>query len=139
MRFNKSTVVVLLVPLMILAMGSFSLAAAAPVKVMQNGADLYLADSNGMTLYYFTKDASGVSACVGQCVVRWPVFYTDNVMVPAGMDANEFGAITRADGKKQSTFRGWPLYYWAGDKAPGQTNGQGFNGVWFYVTNPYSY
>ena len=136
MRFKKSTAVLLLIPLVILVVGSFSVAAAAPVTVMQKGADLYLADLNGMTLYYFTKDASGASTCAGQCLDRWPVFYTDNVMVPAGMDAKEFGVITRADGKKQSTFRGWPLYYWVGDKASGQTNGQGFNGVWFYVKNP---
>ena len=136
---KKTTAVLLIVSLMILLSGSINVAAAAPFKVMQKGSDSFLADSNGMTLYYFTKDASGSSTCTGQCVDRWPVFYTDNVMVPAGMDAKEFGVISRADGKKQSTFRGWPLYYWAGDKAPGQTNGQGFNSVWFYVTNPYSY
>jgi predicted lipoprotein with Yx(FWY)xxD motif len=124
---------------MLLAAGSFSVEAAAPLKVMQKGSDQYLADSNGMTLYYFAKDTSGTSTCVGSCVERWPVFYTDNVMVPSGMDAKEFSVISRADGKKQSTFRGWPLYYWVGDKTPGQTEGQGFNGVWFCVTNPYSY
>lgn len=139
MKFAKLTAVVILIPLLILVMGSFSVAAAAPVTVMKNGTDQYLADSNGMTLYYFTKDASGASTCTGQCLERWPIFFTDNVMVPTGMDAKEFGTITRADGKKQNTFRGWPLYYWSGDKAAGQTNGQGFNGVWFYVTNPLSY
>ena len=136
MSVKKAISLVILISLMILVSGSFSVAAAAPFKVMQKGSDMYLADSNGMTLYYFTKDSSGVSTCAGTCVDRWPVFYTDNVMVPAGMDAKEFGAITRADGKKQSTFRGWPIYYWAGDKAPGQTAGQGFNGVWFYFVNP---
>ena len=139
MKLTKLTAVVLLIPLLVLVMGSFSVAAAAPVTVMQNGPDQYLADSNGMTLYYFTKDASGVSTCTGQCLERWPIFYTEKLMVPTGMDAKEFGTITRADGKKQSTFRGWPLYYWSGDKMAGQTNGQGFNGVWFYVTNPLSY
>jgi predicted lipoprotein with Yx(FWY)xxD motif len=138
-RFKKSMAVLLLIPLLLLVVGSFSVAAAAPVKVMQKGTDMYLADSNGMTLYYFTKDTSGASTCVGACVDRWPVFYTDNVMVPSEMDAKEFGVITRADGKKQNTFRGWPLYYWTGDKMAGQTAGQGVNGVWFYVTNPNSY
>lgn len=139
MNLNKTTTVILMVSLMILVMASFSVAAAAPLTVMQKGSDRYLADSNGMTLYYFTKDSSGTSTCAGPCVERWPVFYTDNVMVPSGMDAKEFSVISRTDGKKQSTFRGWPLYYWAGDKTAGQTAGQGFNGVWFYVTNPYSY
>lgn len=139
MRVRKTIAVVLLLSLLILVSGSFSVAAAAPLKVMQKGSDMYLADSDGMTLYYFTKDASGASTCAGPCVERWPVFYADNVTVPAGMDTKEFSVITRADGKKQNTFRGWPLYYWVGDKAPGQTEGQGVNGVWFYVTNPYSY
>ena len=58
MKFTKLTAVVLLIPLLVLVMGSFSVAAAAPVTVMKNGTDQYLADSNGMTLYYFTKDAS---------------------------------------------------------------------------------
>lgn len=139
MNVKKAIALVILISLMILVSGSFSVAAAAPFKIMQKNSDMYLADSNGMTLYYFTKDSNGASTCAGTCVDRWPVFYTDSVMVPAGMDAKEFGDITRADGKKQSTFRGWPLYYWVGDKSPGQTAGQGFNGVWFYFVNPNSY
>ena len=43
--------------------------------------------------------------------------------------------LEREDGKKQTTFRGYPLYYWAGDKAPGDTKGQGVNNVW-YVIDP---
>ena len=136
MNVKKAIALGILILLMILVSG---VATAAPFKVMQKGSDLYLADSNGMTLYYFTKDSSGASTCAGTCSDRWPAFYTDNVMVPVGMDAKEFGNITRADGKKQSTFRGWPLYYWVGDKAPGQTAGQGVNGVWFYFVNPNSF
>jgi len=49
--------------------------------------------------------------------------------------AEDFGTITREDGKKQTTFRGYPLYYWAGDKAPGDTKGQGVGNVW-YVIDP---
>ena len=98
MKFPKVTAVVILIPLLILVMGSFSVAAAAPVTVMKNGTDQYLADSRGMTLYYFTKDASGASTCTGLCLELWPIFYTDNVMVPNGMDAKVFGTISRADG-----------------------------------------
>jgi len=47
----------------------------------------------------------------------------------------DFGTITREDGKKQTTFRGYPLYYWGGDKAQGDTAGQGVNNVW-YVIDP---
>jgi predicted lipoprotein with Yx(FWY)xxD motif len=47
----------------------------------------------------------------------------------------DFGAITREDGKRQTTYKGWPLYYYAGDKAPGDVLGQGLGNVWF-VANP---
>ncbi|HUX19735.1 MAG TPA: hypothetical protein VMW69_00760, partial [Spirochaetia bacterium] len=32
---------------------------------------------------------------------------------------------------------GWPLYTFAGDTKPGQTNGQGFKGVWFVASVPF--
>ena len=115
---------------------SFQTVSAAPFKVMYHGEHAYLADSNGMTLYIYTKDSENKATCVGQCVQRWPIFYTEKVMVPAGMDPKEFGVITHPSGQKQNTFRGWPLYYWVGDKVPGDITGQGRSNVWFYVLNP---
>ena len=32
------------------------------------------------------------------------------------------------------TLNGWPLYYYSGDKTPGDTNGQGVGGVWWVLT-----
>jgi predicted lipoprotein with Yx(FWY)xxD motif len=93
----------------------------------------YLVDSEGKTLYLFTKDDPGVSNCKGQCVVIWPPFYTDKVVVPAGLDAADFATITREDGKKQTTFRGWSLYYFNKDMNAGDTKGQKVNDVWFVV------
>ena len=52
-----------------------------------------------------------------------------------GLKAADFGTITRADGQKQTTYKGMPLYYFGGDKAPGDTIGQGAKDVW-YVVNP---
>ena len=34
---------------------------------------------------------------------------------------------------RQVTYGGWPLYYFAGDKAAGQVNGQGFEKTWYVV------
>ena len=47
----------------------------------------------------------------------------------------DFGTITREDGEKQTTFRGYPLYYWVNDNGAGDTTGNGVKGVWF-VVNP---
>jgi len=93
----------------------------------------FLVDGQGKTLYYFTKDFSGVSNCKGQCAVLWPPFYAEKIVVPAGLDAAEFATIMREDGMKQTTFRSWPLYYFSKDMAAGDVNGQKFNGVWFVI------
>jgi predicted lipoprotein with Yx(FWY)xxD motif len=88
-----------------------------------------------MTLYYFKNNAKDKNSCAGPCLEKWPIFYSEKVKAPAGSDAKDFGEFTRADGKKQATFKGWPLYYFAGDKAAGDTNGQALKDVWFIV-NP---
>jgi predicted lipoprotein with Yx(FWY)xxD motif len=133
---KKMTSILVLAFMAVIMIGSFQTVSAAPFKVMYSGNEAYLADSNGMTLYIYLKDTEGKATCVGQCVQRWPVFYTERVMVPAGMDAKEFGVITHPSGQKQNTFRGWPLYYWVGDKVAGDTTGQGRSNVWYYVLSP---
>lgn len=95
----------------------------------------YLVDGNGMTLYYFTKDSPGVSNATAAIIANWPVFYAANIVVPPPLNAADFGSITRSDGSMQTTFKGYPLYYYIKDKAPGDTAGQGLNNVWF-VINP---
>jgi predicted lipoprotein with Yx(FWY)xxD motif len=97
----------------------------------------YLVDGKGMTLYYFTKDTAGDSYATAAIIAIWPVFYASNVVVPYTLNASDFGAFTRDDGKMQTTYKGWPLYYYSKDLAAGDTVGQGFNGIWF-VVNPQS-
>ncbi|MFC5450417.1 hypothetical protein [Paenibacillus aestuarii] len=95
----------------------------------------YLADAKGMTLYYFTKDVADVNSCTGDCLANWPVYSDDQLLVPAGFNAADFGSFVRKDGKKQVTFKGWPLYYFAKDQKPGDTFGEGVGKVW-YVIHP---
>lgn len=97
----------------------------------------YLTDGNGMTLYYFTKDVKGESACYGKCAEAWPVFYAPTISVPSTLNASDFGTITRTDGTKQTTYKGWPLYYWFKDKKPGDMTGNGVLGVWYIVKVPF--
>ncbi|KRE98906.1 hypothetical protein ASG89_28495 [Paenibacillus sp. Soil766] len=93
----------------------------------------FLSDSKGMTLYYFTKDAADVNSCVDACLAKWPMYYSDKLIVPAGFNAADFGAFVRADGKKQLTYKGWPLYYFAGDLAAGDTKGDAVGKIWYVI------
>ncbi|MEX2461020.1 MAG: plastocyanin/azurin family copper-binding protein [Paenibacillaceae bacterium] len=93
----------------------------------------YLTDAKGMSLYYFDKDTKGVSNCAGPCLVNWPAFYAADISVPVGLNAADFATITRADGAKQTTFKGFPLYYWVKDVKRGDTLGQNVGKVWFVV------
>lgn len=106
------------------------------IKVQEKGElGKYLTDTEGKTLYWFKNDSPGKSACMGPCAEKWPVYFRETVAPPEGIDAKDFGTISREDGTKQTTFRGYPLYYWINDKQAGDTTGQGVNNVWF-VVNP---
>ncbi|VVB55296.1 Secreted repeat of uncharacterised function [uncultured archaeon] len=91
----------------------------------------YIVDDKGKTLYYFTKDLKGKSNCAGDCLNTWPAFYHEKISVSPGLNPSDFGTITRNDGNKQTTFKGWPLYYFSGDVSPGDIKGEGIANVWF--------
>lgn len=111
-----------------------AIAAAATVEIKtKDGIGNYLTDDKGMTLYLFKKDAPGKSVCAGPCVDKWPLFAADSVTVPEGVKGADFGTITRDDGKKQTTYKGMPLYYYFKDVKPGDTIGQGVGNVWYVV------
>jgi predicted lipoprotein with Yx(FWY)xxD motif len=94
-----------------------------------------LVDGAGRTLYLFTKDQPGQSNCTGQCLQAWPPLITQgSPQAGAGVDAAQLGSVALADGRRIVTYHQKPLYYWAGDTAPGDATGQGVNGVWFVVT-----
>jgi predicted lipoprotein with Yx(FWY)xxD motif len=119
-----------------LALAGVALADDHAIKLSEkDGVGKFLADSQGMTLYIFKKDSPGKSVCAGPCVVKWPLYFRQMVTVPEGLNAGDFGTITREDGKQQTTYKGWPLYYFEGDKAPGDVLGQGLGSAWFAV-NP---
>ncbi len=101
------------------------------VKVAQKeGLGSYLTDIAGMTLYTFKKDSPGKSACEGPCVGIWPLYYRESVDAKDGLAGGDFGTITRADGVKQTTYKGMPLYYFSKDAKAGDTAGQGFKDLW---------
>jgi predicted lipoprotein with Yx(FWY)xxD motif len=84
--------------------------------------------SNGMTLYTFDKDTanSGTSACTGACIATWPALTVPTGSTPSAGSgaAGKIGTITRPDtGSLQVTYNGLPLYFFSGDRAPGDSNG----------------
>jgi predicted lipoprotein with Yx(FWY)xxD motif len=131
---NRKTFALLFVVLAVFALGLVPAFAEDPaVKLMKKeGVGSYLTDAQGMTLYYFVKDTPGKSACAGECLQKWPAVKADAVAAMPGLEAKDFGSLVREDGR-QATFRGYPLYYFFKDAKPGDTNGQGFNNVWFVI------
>jgi predicted lipoprotein with Yx(FWY)xxD motif len=116
------------------------------VSVTSGPAGQYLTNQTGRSLYIFNADSpgSGTSTCTGQCELVWPPFLVPNNETPqaaTGVNSSLLGTIQRNDGgvqSNQATYNGWPLYFYAQDTAPGQTNGQGissFNNLW-YLINP---
>jgi len=92
----------------------------------------FLTGSNGMTLYIFKNDVanSGKSAAEALAATWPPLCPCGSPVAGAGM-TGALATITRADGKGQVTYNGLPLYSFVDDKRPGDTTGQGVNGVWF--------
>src|SRR5438132_13148108 len=110
----------------------------AIVKVVQTQYGNVLVDGNGRALYLFTRDRAPLSQCYGACAGRWPPFLTKGKPV-AGREARAdlLGATRRRDGSSQVTYRGHPLYYYIGDRRPGQVLCQDveeFGGRWYVLT-----
>ncbi len=110
-------------------------AGALSIALADNALGKILVGADGKTLYVFTADKDGKSACTGDCLASWPAVISDAApALGTGLDAEDFKTITREDGGgTQVTFYGMPLYYFAGDSAAGQTNGQGLAGKWYVV------
>jgi predicted lipoprotein with Yx(FWY)xxD motif len=89
-----------------------------------------------MTLYAFKADAKGKSNCNtgAGCETTWPPLRPSGaIKLGPGLDSEDFKVITRADGTKQVTDYGAPLYTYSGDTKPGDTNGDGLFHLWYAV------
>jgi len=129
---KRIMMVLAVIGILVMGVGS-SVGADNDIQVqVKEGIGNYLADSEGMTLYWFKKDTPGKSACAGPCLEKWPIFYRETVMAE-DLSSDDFGTITREGGEKQTTFREYPLYYWVNDKQAGDTSGQNVNNVWFVI------
>ncbi len=107
------------------------------IRVAQNSQyGAILVDGKGRTLYLRTDDMPRVSTCYAACAQTWPpaVPYGRKPGALPGVDPTKLGHVVRSDGVLQLTYNNWPLYYYSGDTAPGQTNGQTSGGIWHVVS-----
>jgi len=96
-----------------------------------------LFDGRGFALYAFTKDGRGRSSCSGACAAAWPPYVVSgSPRAAAGVKQSLLATTRRSDGRLQVTYGGRPLYYYVGDRAPGQVLCQNvvqFGGTWLVV------
>ncbi len=129
-----------------IAIGSVAAAANAPAKkpahtvaVKESKLGPILTDGSGMSLYMFTPDRRNVSNCEGACLAAWPPVMLkageglDDVAVEGNLRRSLLGVAMRFDGSRQVTYNGFPLYYWARDRAAGDVTGQWVGGIWFVL------
>ena len=90
--------------------------------------------ANGHTLYAFTNDPAKQSTCFDACAAAWPPLLVEpGFEISEELAASGASIVTRPDGTSQLAMGPWALYYYSGDGAPGEANGQGSGGKWFAV------
>jgi predicted lipoprotein with Yx(FWY)xxD motif len=91
-----------------------------------------------LTVYIFEGDRPGASACTGACTHVWPPVTTSaGASVNGAAKISDLGTLLRADGTRQVTYKGHPLYYFARDGDSGDAYGEGVNGFgssWYVLT-----
>jgi predicted lipoprotein with Yx(FWY)xxD motif len=119
--------------------GNTKTTASATATVVVSSTEKFgdiLTDNKGVTLYLFTKDKPEKSVCYDGCATNWPPLTIGGKpnSLKAGPEVTaQLDTIQRKNGSMQVTVADHPLYYYAGDEKPGDTNGQGLGGVWFVV------
>lgn len=112
-------------------------AAAVTIGTARAHGQTYLTGASGRAIYLWMADGMDKSSCSGACAQAWPpVTTTGKPAAGSGVTAGDLGTLKRSDGSEQVTYKGHPLYYFAADKSPGATTGQGsnsFGAKWWLV------
>ena len=109
-------------------------AVGTTVMIVQKTAIGYvLAEANRQVVYTYSKDKKGGKpTCTGACAATWVPATGTPQAGPADVFSGQFGLVTRANGVKQITYNGLPLYLLK-DAKPLATTGNGQDGVWHVV------
>jgi len=120
----------------VLGLASVTSAATSSPRVVTRSSTYshILFDGRSFVLYAFTHDRHGHSTCSTACAKAWPPYLVRHKpSVGSGVKASLVGVVRRANGRLQATYAGHPLYYYVGDRKPGQILCQGvseFGGFW---------
>jgi predicted lipoprotein with Yx(FWY)xxD motif len=114
--------------------GSAALIQTATATV-KGASKTILTNAQGMTLYYRTSDKPPSVVCSGACAGAWPPLLFTGSGTPASSTQlpGKLTVVVDANGN-QVEYNGHPLYTFASDSAPGQTNGEGVGNIWFVAT-----
>jgi predicted lipoprotein with Yx(FWY)xxD motif len=107
------------------------------LKVADSDYGRILFDGRGRALYLFTADTGKASTCSGDCAAAWPPWIVKRKpRAASGVKGALIGTTRRDGGSLQATYRNHPLYYYVGDRAPGEVKCQAvfeFGGNWYVV------
>jgi predicted lipoprotein with Yx(FWY)xxD motif len=113
---------------------------AVSLKISATNLGQVITDGDGNVLYMFTRDTYKQVNCEGACLTAWPPVLLKpgqtqaDVVTEAPLRRSLLGYAVWADGTRQVTYNGWPLYYWFRDAKPGDTLGQWVNNIWFVLS-----
>jgi predicted lipoprotein with Yx(FWY)xxD motif len=107
------------------------------LKVISSDYGRILADGHRRALYLFTSDEGRTSDCYGDCATAWPPYIVKSKPTGvSGAKPGKAGTTRRNDGRLQATYGGHPVYYYVGDRSPGEVNCQAaveFGGYWYVL------
>ncbi len=118
--------------------GGSSSSKKVTLKAVKSKGRSILATSSGRTLYSLSAEKRGKFICTKSsgCLAVWhPLLLAKGGTLKGPV---KLGTIKRPEGGSQVTYRGLPLYTFAGDTASGQTKGQGLKdvGTWHAAIVP---
>jgi predicted lipoprotein with Yx(FWY)xxD motif len=112
--------------------------AGTRIRVRRSEFGRMLFDSDRQAIYVFERDRKGRSVCYGECARAWPPVFTDGAPVAGkGVKKRLLGTVRRRGGKRQVTYGGKPLYFYA-HEARGEVrcHDVNLNGGFWWVVGP---
>jgi predicted lipoprotein with Yx(FWY)xxD motif len=129
---------------LVAALGILGTLASAPpalaTKITVRGSQFgpMLWGTKRQAVYVFQRDRRNVSRCYGKCAEAWPPVFTKGKPVAGrGVRAKLLGTARRRSGRRQVTYAGRPLYYYA-HEGPDQVlcHNVNLNGGFWWVVGP---